>query len=36
MITAGIDCGAKNTQAIVMRKGRIIGKAMLATGYEQE
>lgn len=36
MITAGIDCGAKNTQVIIMQKGQIIGKAMLATGYEQE
>ena len=36
MITAGIDCGAKNTQAIIMQKGQIIGKATLATGYEQE
>ena len=36
MITAGVDCGAKNTQAIIMQKGQIIGKAMLATGFEQE
>jgi benzoyl-CoA reductase subunit D len=36
MITAGIDCGAKNTHAIIMHKGQVIGKAMLVTGYEQE
>jgi benzoyl-CoA reductase subunit D len=36
MITAGIDCGAKNTQAVILKEGRIIGKAMLATGCEQE
>ncbi len=36
MITAGIDCGAKNTQAIILQEGQIIGKAMLATGYDQE
>ena len=36
MITAGIDCGAKNTQVVILKEGRIIGKAMLATGYEQK
>jgi benzoyl-CoA reductase subunit D len=36
MITAGIDCGAKNTQAIILQESQIIGKAMLATGFEQE
>ena len=36
MITAGIDCGAKNIQAIIMQKGQIIGKAILVAGYEQE
>jgi benzoyl-CoA reductase subunit D len=35
MITAGIDCGAKNTQTVILQAGRIIGKAMLAAGYEQ-
>jgi activator of 2-hydroxyglutaryl-CoA dehydratase len=26
MITAGIDCGAKNTKTIIMKDGKIIGK----------
>jgi len=29
MITAGIDCGAKNTKAIIMKHGRIIGRMIL-------
>ena len=36
MITAGIDCGAKNTQAVILQKGQIIGKAMRPSGYNQE
>ncbi len=36
MITAGIDCGAKNTKTIILQRGQIIGKAMLTTGYDQD
>jgi len=36
MITAGIDCGAKNTKAILMKDGEIVGKGMLLTGFDQE
>jgi benzoyl-CoA reductase subunit D len=36
MITAGIDCGAKNTKTIIMKNGKIIGKGMVLTGFDQE
>ncbi len=36
MIIAGIDCGAKNTKAILMKDGEIVGKGMLLTGFDQE
>jgi benzoyl-CoA reductase subunit D len=35
MITAGIDCGAKNTKTIIMKDGKIIGKVMVLTGFDQ-
>jgi len=34
MITAGIDCGAKNTKALIMKDGKILGKAMALTGFD--
>jgi len=36
MITAGIDCGAKNTKTVIMKDGEIIGKGMELTGFDQE
>ena len=36
MISAGIDCGAKNTKTVVMSAGRIIGKAAVLTGFDQK
>ena len=36
MITAGIDCGAKNTKTIIMKDGQIIGKGRVLTGFDQE
>jgi benzoyl-CoA reductase subunit D len=36
MITAGIDCGAKNTKTIIMKDGEIVGKGMVLTGFDQE
>jgi benzoyl-CoA reductase subunit D len=33
MITAGIDCGAKNTKTVLLKEGRVIGKAMVMTGF---
>jgi benzoyl-CoA reductase subunit D len=35
MLTAGIDCGAKNTKTAIMRDGQIIGKASVLTGLDQ-
>jgi benzoyl-CoA reductase subunit D len=35
MITAGIDCGAKNTKTVIMKEGKIIGKGMVLTGFDQ-
>ena len=36
MITAGIDCGAKNTKTIILKDGNIIGKGMVPTGFDQK
>jgi benzoyl-CoA reductase subunit D len=36
MITAGIDCGAKNTKTIIMQDGEIIGRGMVLTGFDPE
>jgi len=35
MITAGIDCGAKNTKTVVLRDGKIIGRSKVLTGFDQ-
>jgi benzoyl-CoA reductase subunit D len=34
MITAGIDCGAKNTKTIILQNGKIIGRAKVLTGFD--
>jgi len=36
MISAGIDCGAKTTKVVVMKDGKIIGKAKGITGFDQK
>ena len=36
MITAGIDCGAKNTKTIIIKDGKIIGKGKRLTGFDQK
>jgi len=36
MIVAGIDCGAKNTKTVILKDGKIIGKGMTLTGFDQE
>jgi benzoyl-CoA reductase subunit D len=36
MITAGIDCGAKNTKAVILEDQEVIGKGMVRTGFNQE
>ncbi|MBI4964254.1 MAG: CoA activase [Desulfomonile tiedjei] len=35
MITAGIDCGAKNTKTVIIKNGRIIGRGIVVTGFDQ-
>ena len=35
MITAGIDCGAKNTKTVILKDGKIIGKGLKLTGFDQ-
>ena len=35
MITAGIDCGAKNTKTVIMNDKEIIGKGTALTGFDQ-
>jgi benzoyl-CoA reductase subunit D len=34
MITAGIDCGAKNTKAVIVKDGEIVGKGSVLTGFD--
>lgn len=36
MISAGVDCGAKNTRTVIMKDGKIIGKGIVLTGFDQE
>lgn len=36
MISAGIDCGAKNTKTIIMKDGKILGKGSIPTGFDQK
>jgi benzoyl-CoA reductase subunit D len=36
MIVAGIDCGAKNTKTVIMKDGKIIGKGIALTGFDQD
>jgi benzoyl-CoA reductase subunit D len=36
MITAGIDCGAKTTKTFIIKKGKVLGKGMVLTGFDQE
>jgi benzoyl-CoA reductase subunit D len=35
MITAGVECGAKNTKTVILKDGKIIGKGIVLTGFEQ-
>jgi benzoyl-CoA reductase subunit D len=36
MISAGIDCGAKNTKTVIMKDKEILGKGMALTGFDQD
>ncbi len=35
MITAGIDCGAKNTKTVILRDGTIVGRGIVPTRFDQ-
>ncbi|MBW2057393.1 MAG: CoA activase [Deltaproteobacteria bacterium] len=35
MLTAGIDCGAKNTKTVILKDGKIVGKGQNLTGFDQ-
>lgn len=32
MITAGVDCGAKNVKVVIVKDGRVVGKALVLAG----
>ena len=34
MITAGLDCGAKNVRAVILKDGAVVGKAMVPAGMD--
>ncbi|MBI4722933.1 MAG: CoA activase [Candidatus Stahlbacteria bacterium] len=36
MISCGIDGGARNTKVVILKDGKIIGKGMALTGFEQK
>lgn len=36
MITSGIDCGAKTAKTVILKDGRIIGKAGITAGFDLE
>jgi benzoyl-CoA reductase subunit D len=36
MTTAGIDCGSKNTKAVILNDGKLLGKGMVSTGFDLE
>jgi len=35
MISAGIDCGAKTTKAVILKDGKILGKDKVLTGFDR-
>lgn len=35
MVTAGIDCGAKNTKIVILKYGQILGTASVLSGFDQ-
>ncbi|MDR1131191.1 MAG: acyl-CoA dehydratase activase [Oscillospiraceae bacterium] len=36
MITAGIDCGSQNTKGVVLKDGKLAGKALLPTEFDAD
>ncbi|MFQ6123944.1 MAG: acyl-CoA dehydratase activase [Candidatus Heimdallarchaeota archaeon] len=35
MVTAGIDCGAKNTKVVILKNGQILSTASVLSGFDQ-
>ncbi|UCE18741.1 MAG: CoA activase [Gemmatimonadota bacterium] len=35
MITAGVDCGAKNTKVVLLKDGEIVAKSIVLSGFDQ-
>ncbi len=36
MITAGVDCGAKNTKVVILKDGNILSKSTVLSGFDQK
>ncbi|MFQ6083714.1 MAG: acyl-CoA dehydratase activase [Candidatus Aminicenantia bacterium] len=36
MITAGIDCGAKNTKVVILKDSKILSKSSVLSGFDQK
>ncbi|UCE75355.1 MAG: hypothetical protein JSV56_06555 [Methanomassiliicoccales archaeon] len=36
MITAGVDCGAKNTKVVILKDGNIVSKSTVLSGFDQK
>lgn len=35
MITAGIDCGAKNTKVVILENGQVLARSLVLSGFDQ-
>lgn len=36
MITAGVDCGAKNTKVVILKDGNVVSKSTVLSGFDQK
>jgi benzoyl-CoA reductase subunit D len=36
MITAGVDCGAKNTKVVILKDGNILSRSSVLSGFDQK
>ena len=36
MITAGVDCGAKNTKVVLCEEGKVLSQSLVLTGFDQK
>ena len=36
MITAGVDCGAKNTKVVLLKDGEVVAKSTVLSGFDQK